>query len=825
MPTMPATRPSVRRMQPAPRLSAGGDGTFGSLLRRHRVLAGLSQEALAARAGLSRRGIADLERGARRSPYPDTARRLAAALRLRGTDRDEFMASCRPGPILRADRYTISAEPSGLIGRQRELADLSRLLSETRLLTMTGVGGIGKTRLALELVHRAMAAYDAGAVVVDFAPVVDAAGLPDAVAAALGVAASGGEPVADAVCDHLQGKQLLIMLDNCEHVVAGSARLVDMLLRRTSAVRLLVTSREPLRIRGETAWMVPPLELGEAVELFIQRATAATATRPLTPAEVATIDTMCRHLEGIPLAIELAAVRVPTLGVDQVAVRLTDRLAFLSRGNRLDPPRHQTLRAALDWSYALLDAAEQRLFTRLAVFVGGWRLESVEAVSDPGDESLGTVLDSLTGLIDKSLVQGEEVGVGRRYRFLETIREYALELLEASGEERRVRDRHAACVLQVAESGAVTRLGVRYPGDTALVRLEHANFLAALRWLHEQDRPADGLALCQALSGFWLGQGLLREGADWLGVFLAESARLSPHAAAEGWHACGRLTEYAGDLDRARELFDRSRATSIAHGDAVVASRALGGLGDVALHHTAYDDALDLFRQSLAWAQRADSPSETAQALLSLGRAADLLGDVRRSKDWLEQSLTIERQLGDRWGVAYVLQVLGEQARRAGQLVQAQTMLEEGHVLWRLAGTLMGERAAVMNLAMVTLERGRPVRAGELASEALELSLQLRDAGSATTVRAVEIAAQVLWALYQTPDAVGLMAAAGSRRDALETPRPAVEQPDVDLLLDTARSLLGDAAFHRAWADGLTLTMDQAVEVAATAVSASAVAH
>jgi predicted ATPase/transcriptional regulator with XRE-family HTH domain len=664
------------------RRAAEGQEEFGALLRRYRTLAGLSQEALAERAGISRRGIADLERGARRFPYPDTASRLANTLGLAAADRESFMAACRPGRTRWTRRYTLQIEPLPLVGRQRELAEISQLVAGSRLLTLTGTGGIGKTRVALELAHQLESEYADGAVLIDLAQVLDAALVPQAVAATLNVSARSGESVIDIVRNHLQTRRVLLVLDNCEHVIAACAELADVLIRASSSIQLIVTSREPLRIHGETVWVVPPLATDEAVELFIQRARAAAAATRLTSADTARVREICGRLEGIPLAIELAAVRVPALGAALVSELLGDRLDFLTTGSRLDPPRHQTLRAALDWSYALLDPSEQRLFIRLAVFAGGWSLEAAQAMCAWGDISPNAVLDGLVGLVDKSLVLLEDGGVHRRYRFLETIREYAVERLASADEGEQTRARHASYFHAIAEEAAVTRLGVRYPGDLASVRLEHANMSAALRWLLEDGRFEQGLGLCQALSGFWLAQGFLREGEDWLARFLACPGEMSPHALADGLHAWGRLAEYAGTLDRARELFERSQTTSLAQNDPTVLARALCGLGDVALHHGDYSEALDLFGKALDAARAAASAHETSQAFLCLGRAASLLGDIQRSTAWLEQSLTIERRLGDRWGVAYVLNELGQQARRTGELEQAQALLEECHVLW-----------------------------------------------------------------------------------------------------------------------------------------------
>ena len=802
--------------------SPGGAEGFGGHLRHYRTLAGLSQEALAERARLSRRGIADLERGARRYPHPDTARRLAGALELGPAESSAFMAAARPPLGGHSSRYTLPVEPSPLVGRQRELAEISRLAVGTRLLTLTGTGGIGKTRLALELANQTEPQYADGAVLVDLAPVVGAAGVPDAVAVALGVGAKPGESATDGVRRHLQPRQMLLVLDNCEHVVTACAQLIDVLIRTGSGLQFAVTSREPLRIHGETVWVVPRLADDEAVALFIQRAHDGAAASMLTSEDIDLVGQICGSLEGIPLAIELAAVRVPALGVAQVAQLVGDRLGFLSRGSRLDSPRHQTLRAAIDWSFALLDPSEQSLLARLAVFAGGWSLDAARDVCGWGDVSPGAALDGLVGLVDKSLVLAETAGGMRRFRFLETIREYAADHLAASEDDEESHVRHAKYFRAIAEAGAVTRLGIRYPGDMAGVRREHANMRGALQWLLGMGCLEEGLGLCQALSGFWLSQGFLNEGEEWLARFLARPQEVPASAFARGLHAWGRLAEYAGALDRASELFERSHSTSVAHDDGGSAARALCGLGDVELHHGNYVEASDLFRDALDLAQRAGSAPETAQALMCLGRSANLSGDLERSVGWLERALEVQRQMNDEpWGIAYVLSELGQQAHKAGQLERAQALFEECHVLWRQAGTRMGERSAVMNLASVTLRRGAIVRSAELAHESIELSRDIGDLDSATTVRCIEIAAQVLAALGSTATSVGLIAAATRRREILGAPRPGVEQPEVEGMLRAARGSLVGSAFDTAWNDGWELSIPDSVEVASTGLVAA----
>ena len=470
--------PTPQRLRRYPRgvgVDAGStDGRtgFGDLLRRHRRRVGLSQEALAEIAGLSRRGIADLERGARRFPYPDTVRRLADALGLDPGDRELFVHACRPSPRAKR-RHVLPIEPTPMVGRDRELAHVIRLAEGSRLLTLTGTGGIGKTRLATGLAHRTESQFADGAVIIDVTLVGD---VPDAfhtaVARGLGVLCPPGDSLADSVLRYLESKHLLLVLDNCEHVAEGCAELASVLLRACVGVNLVVTSREPLRIPGETVWVVPPMAADESVILFVQRARAAGAADMRTARDLELVAEIAHRLEGVPLAIELTVARVPSLGLPHVALQLSDRLGFLSHGGRLGAPRHQTLRAAFDWSWELLTPTEQLLFARLAVFAGGWTVEAAQEVCAGTGLSATDVVDGLAGLVEKSLVLTADHDEQRRFRLLDTLREYARERLAGFGNEEEVAARHAQYFRQVADDGAATRLGLHYPADAAMLHRE-----------------------------------------------------------------------------------------------------------------------------------------------------------------------------------------------------------------------------------------------------------------------------------------------------------------------------------------------------------------
>ena len=706
-----------------------------------------------------------------------------------------------------------------MVGRDRELAHVIRLAEGSRLLTLTGTGGIGKTRLATGLAHRTESQFADGAVIIDVTLMGD---VPDAVhtavARGLGVLCPPGDSLADSVLRYLESKHLLLVLDNCEHVAEGCAELASVLLRACVGVNLVVTSREPLRIPGETVWVVPPMAADESVILFVQRARAAGAADMRTARDLELVAEIAHRLEGVPLAIELTVARVPSLGLPHVALQLSDRLGFLSHGGRLGAPRHQTLRAAFDWSWELLTPTEQLLFARLAVFAGGWTVEAAQEVCAGTGLSATDVVDGLAGLVEKSLVLTADHDEQRRFRLLDTLREYARERLAGFGNEEEVAARHAQYFRQVADDGAATRLGLHYPADAAMLHREHANVTTALGWHLERDEFELGAAMCQGLGGFWLAQGFLREGQEWLSRFLSRPEGLSPPTLARALHTGGRLAEYSGDLDHAQELFERSLSVSGADAERSGSARALCALGDVALHQGMLAEARDRFVHALRLAGDEQSP-EHAQALLGLGRVDGLGGDQARSTALLEAALAIQRRRGDWWGVAFALNELGQQARRAGHLTEAQSLLEECHTLWQQTGTRMGERAAVMNLTLVVLELGAVEHAAELARESIELSDAMHDDVSAATVRCIEIAALVLGAMRSTQAAVGLLAAATRRRELLPAPRPTAEESDLAPALVEARTALGTERFNDAWAGGRDLTMVEALDLASATLT------
>jgi predicted ATPase/DNA-binding XRE family transcriptional regulator len=474
-------------------LEADSPASFAALLRDYRVARGLTQEALAERAGVTRGAISLLERGLRRSARRHTAAALARALALSTGERSRLFAAA--GSQRRRAHGAVPAEAglprtfpvrlTSFIGRERELAEVEDLLREKRLVTLAGAGGVGKTSLAWAVAARVQDQFHDGVALIELAALSDGALVPQAIASVLGVRERPGEPFLTTLATALGPSRRLLVLDNCEHLVEACARVVEGLLQRCPKLRILATGREPLRIGAEVIWRVPSLTLpggsstsipdlveSEAVRLFVERAGAVQPRFALTTSNAAAVAEICRRLDGIPLAIELGAARTGMLTPEQIARHLSDRFRLLTTGSRTAPPRHQTLRATLDWSYGLLSEEERVLFRRLAAFAGGWSLEAAEDVcADGAVASRDTtcdlespvphplsvvrpewVLGLLLGLVDKSLVFVEERDGQARYRMLETIREYALDQLGTSGEASDGHRRHARWAVRVADA-------------------------------------------------------------------------------------------------------------------------------------------------------------------------------------------------------------------------------------------------------------------------------------------------------------------------------------------------------------------------------------
>jgi len=711
--------------------------TFGTMLRRHRRAASLTQEELAARAGISARAIADLERGVNLTPRRDTLDLLVRALALPEPARAALEAAAKRAPFPTRSmsvqrRANLPAPLTGFIGRIEEQGMLRQALAAARLVTVTGLGGCGKTRLALRVVEDLLPDYPDGVWLADLAALADPLLVTSIVASVLGVRDAGQPGLLDSLTASLRPKSLLLVLDNCEHLADACATLVSAILRACPRVRILATSREPLGVVGEHILTLLPLALpshaaqfhdvqrSDAVRLFGERAQAVRPGFALTPHNAAIVAALCRRLDGIPVALELAAARLSALSVEDLAARLDDGFGLLRGVNRAGPPRQQTLHATLDWSHRLLDAPERAVLRRLSVFAGGWTLDAAEAVCVCSEEPRTGVAGLLCRLVDKSLVLAEDAaGTGgeRRYRLLETVREYAGEHLLASGEAAAARGQHRAWYLALAERAERRLTGPAQDRWLDLLETEHDNIRVALAWhADDADDAATRVRLAAALWRFWLRRNHRSEGRRWLTGVRAEAGTMALRARVlfgrgvlawslhDGSQAAGLV---AKALSLYRDLQDRGGIAD-----------ALGILGEIAQWNGNRIHAQQLFGQSLTLRQALGDTRGTALALRALGVLSHEGGDYARGRALIEEALSLYQRLDDGRNVGLSLYHLALIAGDQGQYERAEQLCAQSSGLFATVGDT--EMLVFSHLAHgnVARDRGDLARAANLYEQA-----------------------------------------------------------------------------------------------------------
>ncbi|MFN2471116.1 MAG: tetratricopeptide repeat protein [Gaiellaceae bacterium] len=621
-------------------------------------------------------------------------------------------------PLRSLSNTNLPAPATPLLGRRAELDELRELLArdEVRLVTLTGPGGAGKTRLAVALAADLVDAYPNGVFFVPLAAVSDPALVLHEIVQTLGIAEQPGEPLARTLARRLEDRTLLLVLDNVEQVVDAASELAE-LLERAPGVRVLATSREPLRVRGEREYALRPLAEPDALELFVERARAVVSDFELDGDEAAARE-ICERLDRLPLAIELVAARVKVLSPPAILDRLGERLSFVASTRRDLPARHRTLRGAVEWSYELLDEGERFLFARLGVFSGGWTLEAAEA-------ACGCDLDVLASLLDKSLVRrdGED-----RFAMLETIREYALERLEENGAEE-ARRAHAEYFLALAVE-AETRLDGAVQLQTLnLLESEHDNLRAALGWALETgagpEREALGLRLAAALGSFWYMHTHVREGASWLSRALAAAPEGDPSARARVMHHLGVLSDLRRDLSEAARLLEGAIELYREAGEARRETRALNSLGIVARNRGDLARARELLTRCLAMRRELGDRRLVSVTLCDLGVVAFDEGDLSDTRRLFEESLAIDRELGDRAGVAVNLGNLSWLALAEGDLDAAPLLMREALAGFEELSDREGVAESLEQIACLAGRRGRPQRAARLAGAAAALRDQI----------------------------------------------------------------------------------------------------
>jgi len=726
---------------------------------------------------------------------------------------------------LEAHPNNLPQQMTSFIGRDRELAEAAALLGGARLVTVVGPGGIGKTRLTLHIAADAIDACPDGVWFIELASIVDPALVPKAVAQALGVQEDANTPLVQALCEHCTSRRLLLVLDNCEHLVDACASLVDALLRATPDVRVLASSREALNVAGEQTYPLPPLALpdpqssagdaarSDAGRLFVERARLRQPAFALTERNVKAVAQICARLDGIPLALELAAARVGVLTVDAIAERLHDRFRLLTGGARTALPRQQTLRALIDWSYDLLGDAEKTLFTRLSVFAGGWSLPAAEDVCADRDLAPAAVLDLLTDLANKSLVVPD--GNGTRYRMLETIRDYARDRLQERGESVAVRQRHCDCFVRVAEA-AEPHLegGADQPAWLAQLEQEHDNLRAALGWSLEGVADDEtGLRLTGALYRFWAHRGHAYEGRQWCVAALARNAgRTGTRARAKALHASGTLTWLLGDITGARSRLEQALALSRDLGDQIREGRVLSNLGGVAIHQADDAAAQTFLEQAVAIHRATGNLAMEARVLNNVAALAISRGRFAESEAPLERVLALSRELHNPMEEATALSHLGYLATRRGEFARAQELHERALATAREFGVREFELEEMRHLGYVTLAQGEVTAARAHFRNALAASKEI---GSQHEIALCLEAMTTLMAESDAHElAARLLGAADTLRTAIATPRAFGEQELYDKNVAHCRQALGDAAVSSAVAAGAATSADAAVALA-----------
>ncbi len=675
-------------------------------------------------------------------------------------------------------RTNLPVPITSFIGREKEVGEVIQLLDRNRLVTLTGTGGVGKTRLAIQSSNRMPNRFKHGVWWVELAP--------QAAAQVLDVRETPGQPLIESVKNFLRGKQILLVLDNCEHLIDDCARLADDLLTHCADLKILTTSREGLGITGEMAYQVPSLSLPapkrltltdllmeyEGVRLFVERARAVKADFALTEQNAAAVVQICARLDGIPLALELAAARTKLLSVEHIAERLNDRFNLLTQGSRAALPRHQTLRAAIDWSYDLLPEEARVLFRRLSVFAGGFTLDAAEEVCSEAPLDPRAILDLLTRLVDRSLVKVTREGEEERYSMLETIREYALDQLRSMGEDSAAHARHLGYFLKFAEQAESKITGGTKEGEwLARLNMEHEDLRAAIAWGLKNDLTS-ALRMTGALGEYWNSYDYGNDGVKTLTDAVNSSENPPDDVLAKALHWQGLLMSAQGEYDSGRQILDRSLSLARKTGNERVTATILNGLG----------------------------------VNLWLG------GSNSEAQEYCEKALMLWQKLGDLQGIGLSIGYLGYIALQQGEIEKAETLCTEALKLGRETRDDRIIAGGLTTLGFVSWAKGEPDQAAKQFAEVLALQSTLRVKLYIYT--SLVGIALVAFTRNQPIRAAQLAAAADALLEITGAIVPPNRRSLQDFYMAAIRNQLDEAAFEQAWAEGRAMTMEEAVAFA-----------
>ena len=713
--------------------------SFGQWLRHRRRDLDLTQEQLARQVGCAPITVRKIEADQMR-PSRQLAELLMERLRIAAEEREDLVRFARGGKAAECvsvtePRDNLPHPISSFIGREREIADILRLLGASRLVTLTGAGGCGKSRLAIEAARRMLNLYPDGIWFVGFAPLSDPTLVHRTIASALRVREDPGRPLIETLCTYLRSKHLLLLFDNCEHLIGECAHTADTLLQACSQLRILATSREALEISGEEQYYVPGLSLprpetdipieeatqSEAVRLFVSRAATVQPAFALTPVNSSLIAQICQCLDGMPLAIELAAARVKLLSVRHIAQHLDDRFSLLTGGSRTALPRHQTLRATIEWSHDLLPERTRVLFQRLSVFAGGFTPEAAQTVCSGEDLTTADVLAELSCLVDRSLVEVVPSGEEERYHLLETIRQYARERLRESGEESQVQDRYLRYFMDWVEQAEPKLRSPEQLTWWARMETEHDNIRGALDWSLSGGDAQCGLRLAGSAFWFWKFRSYWKEGLEWLKATLAgiPAGQRTP-ARARALAAAGNIAMEMYTDDPIDAWYEESLGIWRETSDQWWSSYTLILMGWRRILVNDATASKALFDESVALARRAQDEWLIGYSLRGLGAALQRV-DVEIALPILEESLIHTRTAGDRFVLGEGLRQLGTAALGLGDYPRAASLAEESLDLFREIGDQECESESLIALVTASICQGQWHRARELCQKALRL--------------------------------------------------------------------------------------------------------